>query len=322
MALLEAGSPATAGNRGAALPEPGDLRRRLSRWKAQIFPYALNLPAMLVLLALVAYPVGLSFWISLHKMNLRKPKSFPFVGLDNYFTALTSPEFLAALGVTLKFAVAAVGLIVVIGVGLALLLNSDIKGRGILRALVLVPWAIPPIVNATLWQLIFDSHIGAFNGLLLQLGLIDAYKAWLIDPNVALLVVVLAHAWNHVPMATIILLAALQAIPRDIYEAAMIDRTSRWRVLWRITMPWLLRPILIVVILQTMGALRAFDLFYVLTGGGPGNSTTALAWLTYQTSFVYLDLGLGSTYSYVIMAITLLMAVIYFGGLYKHGDVE
>jgi multiple sugar transport system permease protein len=277
---------------------------------------------MLVLLALVAYPVGLSFWISLHKMNLRKPKSFPFVGLDNYFTALTSPEFLAALGVTLKFAVAAVGLIVVIGVGLALLLNSDIKGRGILRALVLVPWAIPPIVNATLWQLIFDSHIGAFNGLLLQLGLIDAYRAWLIDPNVALLVVVLAHAWNHVPMATIILLAALQAIPRDIYEAAMIDRTSRWRVFWRITMPWLLRPILIVVILQTMGALRAFDLFYVLTGGGPGNSTTALAWLTYQTSFVYLDLGLGSTYSYVIMAITLLMAVIYFGGLYKHGDVE
>jgi multiple sugar transport system permease protein len=123
-------------------------------------------------------------------------------------------------------------------------------------------------------------------------------------------------------MATIILLAALQAIPRDLYEAAMIDRTSRWRVLWRITMPWLLRPILIVVILQTMGALRAFDLFYVLTGGGPGNSTTALAWLTYQTSFVYLDLGMGSTYSYVIMGITLIMALVYFGGLYKHGDVE
>jgi multiple sugar transport system permease protein len=322
MALLEAGSPATAGDQGEALPEPGDMRRRLSRWKTQIFPYALNLPAILALLGLVAYPVGLSFWISLHRMNLRKPKSFPFVGLDNYFTALTSPEFLAALGVTLKFAVAAVGLIVVIGVALALLLNSDIKGRGILRALVLVPWAIPPIVNATLWQLIFDSHIGAFNGLLLQLGLIDSYKAWLIDPNVALLVVVLAHAWNHVPMATIILLAALQAIPRDLYEAAMIDRTSRWRVLWRITMPWLLRPILIVVILQTMGALRAFDLFYVLTGGGPGNSTTALAWLTYQTSFVYLDLGMGSTYSYVIMGITLVMALVYFGGLYKHGDVE
>ena len=142
------------------------------------------------------------------------------------------------------------------------------KGRGFLRALVLMPWAIPPIVDATLWRLIFNSHVGAFNGLMLQLGIIDRYQSSLIEPNTALFIVVLAHAWNHVPLATIILLAALQAIPRELYEAALIDRTSRWRVL-RITLPWLLRPIMIIMILQTMGALRAFDLFYVLTGGGP-----------------------------------------------------
>jgi multiple sugar transport system permease protein len=275
-----------------------------------------------VLLGLVAYPVGLSFWISLHAMNFRRPNRFPFVGLDNYFTALTSPEFLSALVVTLKFSVAAVALIVILGLALALLLNVPMRGRRLLRALVLVPWAIPPIVNATLWQLIFDPHVGAFNGLLLQLGLIDKYQAWLVDPNLALLIVVLAHAWNHVPLATIILLAALQAIPKELYEAALVDRTSRWRVLHAITLPWLLRPIMIVMILQTMGALRAFDLFYVLTGGGPGNSTTALAWLTYQTSFVYLDVGKGSTYSYIIMGLTLLIALFYLRGLYKRGDVE
>jgi len=292
-----------------------------SIWR-RLFPYWLNLPSVLVLLGLVAYPVGLSFWISLHAMSFRRPKRFPFVGLDNYINAVTSPEFLSALVVTLKFSVAAVALIVLMGLALALLLNVPMRGRGMLRALVLVPWAIPPIVNATLWQLIFDPHVGAFNGLLLQLGLIDKYQAWLVDPNLALLIVVFAHAWNHVPLATIILLAALQAIPRELYEAALIDRTSRWRVFRAITLPWLLRPILIVMILQTMGALRAFDLFYVLTGGGPGNSTTTLAWLTYQTSFVYLDVGKGSTYSYIIMGLTLVVALFYLRGFYKRGDVE
>ncbi|HEY4202533.1 MAG TPA: sugar ABC transporter permease [Devosiaceae bacterium] len=294
---------------------------RPSIWR-RLFPYWLNLPSILVLLGLVAYPVGLSFWISLHGMSFRRPKAFPFLGLDNYVSALTSPEFAAAFLVTLKFSVAAVALIIILGLALALLLNVPMRGRGLLRALILVPWAIPPIVNATLWQLIFDPHVGAFNGLLLQFGLIDRYQAWLVDPNLALLIVVLAHAWNHVPLAAIILLAALQAIPKELYEAALVDRTSRWRVLYAITLPWLLRPIMIVMILQTMGALKAFDLFYVLTGGGPGNSTTALAWLTYQTSFVYLNVGLGSAYSYIIMGMTLIIALFYLRGLNKRGDVE
>jgi multiple sugar transport system permease protein len=311
VALAPAEPPALAGGAGGRLP----------LWP-RLFPYWLNLPAILILLGLVAYPVGLAFWISLHGMSFRRPKSFPFVGLDNYAAALKSPEFASALSVTLKFSIASVLLIVLIGLALALLLNVPAKGRGLLRALVLVPWAIPPIVNATLWQLIFDSHVGAFNGLLLQLGIIDRYHAWLIEPNMALLIVVLAHAWNHVPLATIILLSALQAIPRELYEAALVDRTSRWRVLYAITLPWLLRPIMIVMILQTMGALRAFDLFYVLTGGGPGNSTTALAWLTYQTSFVYLDVGMGSTYSYIIMIITFAVALVYIRGFNKRGDVE
>jgi multiple sugar transport system permease protein len=317
VALPQALSPSSPGER-----REGDWARSFSAWRERAFPYVLNLPAVIILLALIAYPIGLSFWISLHKQNLRRPRDFPFVGFGNYVDALTSSDFANALSVTLKFTVASVALIVGIGLILALLLNVELKGRAILRALVLVPWAVPPIINATLWRLIFDSHVGAFNGLLLQLGLIDSYQSWLVDPNLALVIVVMAHAWNHVPLATIILLAALQAIPRDLYEAAQVDRTSRWRIFSRITLPWLLRPIVIVMILQTMGSLRAFDLFYVLTGGGPGTSTTVLAWLTYHTSFVSLDLGHGSAYSYVIMAITLAIAVFYLRSLYKRGDVE
>jgi len=290
--------------------------------RRSVFPYALNLPAIVVILTLIAYPIGLSFWISLHRLSFRRPNAVTFVGLDNYVTALTSEEFVYALGVTFRFSVATVALILVVALALALLLNLPIKGRGLLRALVLVPWAIPPVVNATLWQLVFDSHVGAFNGALLQLGVIDRYEAWLVDPDVAMIVIVLAHAWNHVPLATIIFLAALQAIPQDLYEAAIIDRASRLRVFLKITMPWLLRPILIVMILQTMGALRAFDLFYVLTGGGPGASTTTIAWLTYKKTFVFLDVGMGSTYSYILMVITLALALVYIRSLYRRGDVE
>jgi multiple sugar transport system permease protein len=322
VAFSPAGPRAPAHDRNAPIDVTQVAAAKLSRWRTVLFPYALNLPAMVVLFGLVAYPVGLSLWVSLHRFSLRRPTVFPFVGLDNYRSAVSSPEFLSALGVTLKFAAASVLLTVAIALALALLLNVDVKGRAVLRALLLVPWAIPPIVNATVWQLIFDSHIGAFNGLLFQLGLIDKYQSWLTDPNIALVVVILAHTWNHVPMATIILLAALQAIPRELYEAAVVDRASRWRILRRITLPWLFRPILVVMILQTMAALRAFDLIYVLTGGGPGDSTTVLAWLTYQTSFVYLNLGMGTAYSYVIMIITFVVALFYIGGLYTRGDVE
>jgi len=290
--------------------------------RRSLFPYWLNLPAIIVVLTLIAYPIGLSFWISLHRINFRRPNAATFVGLDNYIAALTSEEFTSALSVTFRFAAATVTLILVVSLALALLLNLPVKGRGLLRALVLVPWAIPPVVNATLWQLIFDSHVGAFNGLLLELGLIERYEAWLVDPDTAMLVIVLAHAWNHVPLATIIFLAALQAIPQDLYEAALIDRATRLRAFLTITMPWLLRPILIVMILQTMGALRAFDLFYVLTGGGPGTSTTTIAWLTYKKTFVFLDVGMGSTYSYILMILTLGLALVYIRSLYRRGDVE
>jgi multiple sugar transport system permease protein len=309
------GAPAGGPVPGAGARPAGHLRRRL-------FPYLLNLPSLLVIFSLIAYPIGLSIWYSLHNYNLRHPERFDFVGLKNYITAITSDAFQSALWITFKFSAAAVTLSLLVGLALALLLNREIRGRRFVRALVLVPWAVPPIINATMWRLIYDPHTGALNGLLLQLGLIDKYQDWLTSSTFVVPMVVLAFVWNRVPLVVILLLSALQAIPSDLYEAARVDKASKWRQFRRITLPWLAKPILIVLILETMTSLRSLDLFYVLTSGGPGNSTTVVSWLTYQTSFVGLDFGLGAAYSYLIVMITAVVTVIYLRLIFTKGEVS
>jgi multiple sugar transport system permease protein len=275
-----------------------------------------------VVLGLIAYPVGYSLWISLHNDNVNQPGVFTFAGVQNYAEALGSDVFRSSMVVTAEFGAGSVAVVVLVGLALALLLDRDIPGRGVLRALMLVPWAVPPIINAALWRLIFDPHTGALNGLLYELGIISHYQSWLVQPKLALVMVVIAYSWNRVPLAAIVLLAGLQAIPRDLYEAARIDRANVWQRFRRITLPYLARPLVIVLIIETMTSLRAFDLFYVLTSGGPGTSTTVLSWLTYHTAFVNLDLGLGAAYSYILVAITVIVAIVYIRALSKGGDVE
>jgi multiple sugar transport system permease protein len=298
---------------------PRDVQR--APGQRAIFPYLLNIPALVVVFGLIAVPIGLSVWYSLHHYNLREIFEYRFVGLANYATAVTGSDFRSALLVTIKFSVFAVLATLVIGLVLALLLNQKFRGRRLMRALVLVPWAVPPIINATMWRLIYDPNTGALNGILYQLGIIHKYHSWLTDPGFVVPLVVAAFAWNRVPLAVIVLLASMQAIPPDLYEAARVDRASAWRRFTRITLPWLTRPILIVLILETMTSLRSLELFYVLTSGGPGNSTTVLAWLTYQTSFVNLDFGLGAAYSYLIVIITAIITVIYLRLIFTRGEV-
>lgn len=290
-------------------------------WRERAFPYVLNLPAVLVLLGLTAYPIALSFWISLHQYDLRHPDVFGFVWLANYVQAFASSEFRSALLVSLEFGVASVTLSILLSLGFALLLNEAVPGRGFMRALAVLPWAVPPIISATLWKLVYDPNVGALSGALVSLHVIGSYVDWLVDPKLVLPAVVIAQVWTLMPLGTIILLAALQAIPPDLYEAARVDRASVWRRFRRITLPWLLRPLLIVMIIETMHSLQAFDIFYVLTSGGPGDLTTVLSWLTYQTAFVTLDFGRGDAYAYVIMLVSLVLALFYIRSLYRRGDV-
>jgi multiple sugar transport system permease protein len=286
------------------------------------FALLLNAPALIAITLLAGYPIVYSAFISLHKYSLKRPRIFDFVGLSNYVQLLNSSEFWMALWVTVQFTVLVVTLVVGLGIVFALLLNREFPGCGIIRALILVPWAIPPVVNGMMWQWIYDSKVGALNGLLMSLGLITEYRGWLSQPTSALLAIVWADVWNMVPLAVILLLAALQRIPSELYEAARIDGAGNFQLFRYVTFPWLAQALLVVLILQTMSAIRAFDVIYVLTAGGPGTATTTLTWKTYLTTFDSLDFGLGNAYAYMVSLLTLALALIYFRVLYRRGDFE
>jgi multiple sugar transport system permease protein len=173
-----------------------------------------------------------------------------------------------------------------------------------------------------MWQWIYDAKVGALNGLLVSVGALDGYRGWLSDPTSALLALVTAHVWNAIPLAVILLLAALQGIPAELYAAARVDGGGGWRVFQHVTLPWLAQPLLVVLVLQTMLAIRVFDVIYVLTAGGPGTATTTLVWQTYLTTFDSLDFGLGNAYAYTVSLITLGLALVYFQLLYRRGEFE
>jgi multiple sugar transport system permease protein len=284
--------------------------------------WALNAPAMIVIALLVAYPIAYSFWVSLQRNNLKRPRAKGFIGFANYQALLSDQAFLSALKVSALFVLVVLGLTVVLALILALVLNERFRGRGLLLSLTLLPWAMPGVVNGLMWRTIFDAKTGALNGLLTQLGLIDDYHAWLTSGTGAFLFTALAQVWNTLPFSVIILLAGLSTVPSELYDAATVDRAGAVQRFVQVTLPWLLHPLLIVLILETMNAFRAFDTIYVLTGGGPGDATTTIALLNVQTVLTVTDFGLGSAYAWVITAITLLLSVGYIGLLYRRGNFE
>jgi multiple sugar transport system permease protein len=284
--------------------------------------YLLNAPAMIVIGLLVAYPIGYSFWLSLHRYNLKLPALERFVWFQNYLSLVSDPVFLSSLRVTVAFVVVVLGMTVILGTALALVLNETFLGRGVLRSLVLLPWAMPGVVNGLMWRTIFDAKTGALNGLLLQLGLIDSYQAWLTSPTGAFLITAFAQVWNTLPFTVIILLAGLSTIPSEQYDAAKVDRAGVVQRFTQVTLPWLLHPLLIVLILETMNAFRAFDTIYVLTGGGPGDATNMIAVLNVRTVLTYTDFGLGSAYSWVITIVTLVISIGYISTLYQRGRID
>jgi multiple sugar transport system permease protein len=286
------------------------------------FAFLLNTPALLAIVALSAFPIVYSAYLSLHKYNLRRPRVFDFIGLGNYSSILTSPEFWSALTRTAVFTGLVVTFAVSIGLAVALLLNRPFPGSAALKTILLIPWAIPPVVNGLMWQWIFDPNVGALNGLLTSLGVLSQYRGWLSDPVSALLALVWAEVWNIVPLAVVLLLASLQRIPDELYEAARIDGASSVQMFAFVTFPWIAQALLVVLILQTMAAIRAFDVIYVLTAGGPGTATTTLTWQTYLTTFDSLDFGRGNAYAYVVSILTLALAAIYFRILYRRGEID
>ena len=278
----------------------------------------LILPAFLIMAVVTLYPLVQSFIISFRDWSLLEPNAaHVFVGLTNYRKVFSDPQFLSSVKVTLSFVFLAVSLEIILGFLLALLLNRDFVGRKLVRMLALLPWAVPAVVSGIMWKWILNPSYGALNGLLYQLGLIDKYIIWLGRPVSALFMVVLADVWKETPFIMLLLLSALQTIPKDLYEAATVDGANKLQQLFAITIP-LVRPTLFVAIsLRTIWALKSFDLIYTLTAGGPSNATSVLGYYTYLKSFVSLDIGKGSAAAYIMTLVILLVVIFYQKAIYQ-----
>ncbi|MBC7216905.1 MAG: sugar ABC transporter permease [Candidatus Caldatribacterium sp.] len=289
-------------------PPGGGLLRK----KEIAFAWTLILPSFVFIGLILFYPMGLSFYLSLFQVDLtRKGAGTPFVGLANYVDILKSSYFWSSVGRTAYFTVVSIAIEMVIGLFIALLLNEKFKGRGVLRSLLLLPWALPITVDAIMWKWIFNANYGVFNALLTQLGIIEKYQPWLTKPWSAMHCVIVADVWKVTPLVALLLLAGLQTIPRELYEAAYVDGAGWFRTLWKITLPLLGPTITVVLVLRTLDAFRVFDIVYVMTQGGPANATKVISFLTYQEAFKFLHFSRGAALSYIITLIVALLAYLY-----------
>ncbi|MCS6847784.1 MAG: sugar ABC transporter permease [Anaerolineae bacterium] len=273
--------------------------------------WALILPTLLIVAGVTLGPLLYAGWLSLHEVGLDIRANMHFVGLANYVDIVQSPTFRNATGRTLYFAVVSLALQIPLGLAIALLLNQSFHGRSIVRALILLPWAIPTIVNGALWQWIYNASYGALNGLLYQLGIIHAPVVWLGSASLAMNMVILADTWKVLPYYAVLFLAGLQTIPRDLYDAASVDGASVIGKLRHVILPSLKPFLLVILIVRTMETFRVFDIIYMLTSGGPGGATTVIGYYTYQLTFLSLQFGYGSALSFTIGAVTLLIAIMY-----------
>jgi multiple sugar transport system permease protein len=263
---------------------------------------------MAVLMAVAVFPVLYSFWISLFDLKLSRPHRAPFVWFGNYAKVFQDPMFWESVLRTVHFTVLSVVAIMIIATLMALLLNQEFRGRRVLSAILLIPWAIPYVANGLMWKWIYDSGYGALNGLLLQLGFIDKYLVMLGDTSKTIPLIANAFVWKEVPLATILLLVTLKAIRPDLYSAAKVDGANVWQRFMHITLPSLVPGFALVVIYETMMAIRHFDLFFVLTEGGPAEASHVVAWQVYVETFRKLAFGTGAALAYIMALATFALA--------------
>lgn len=279
--------------------------------KDRRFAFLAAAPAVLTIGALFIYPMLYAVLLSTYQLNDKMPDSSGFVGLGNYVQLFSDAKFRDALVRTFVFCIFTVFGGVALAIGMASLLNVRFKGRTVARVLLLVPWAVPPVVNGIMWKLIFDGSYGAVNYALLGMGFIDERVQWLAAPRLAMGVLVVAELWKLTPFLTLMALASMQSIPSSMYRAAAIDGATGWQRFWRMTLPNMRGTIMFLLIVQSMWSIKVFDSIYVLTGGsgGPAEATTTVNFLAYLTTFSYLDRGYGAAMSLAIMALVCLVAV-------------
>jgi multiple sugar transport system permease protein len=293
-----AAAPVTAG--------PAPARRRSRGLPERRLAFLMVAPSMGLIALVALWPIIYAIWLSLHEYSLLQAGVSRFAspaGLGNYKDALQSSEFWSATRITFEFTIFSVVLETVIGLGMALAMHEAFKGQGLLRTVVLVPWAVLTVVTAIMWKTIFDPNLGFVNQLL------GTKTVWLGEEPQALMVMIFADVWKTAPFMALLLLAGLQVIPGDIYEAAKVDGATTWQRFQKITIPLLMPALLVALIFRTLDALRAFDLPKVLTNGSNGTTTLSLlAQRTFQENRLY---GEGATLSILTFVIVMFVSFLY-----------
>ncbi|MBD1851925.1 sugar ABC transporter permease [Leptolyngbya sp. FACHB-711] len=278
------------------------------RSREQRTGWLLLLPAMLVLLLVYAYPILRSIWLSLFTQNLGTQLQPVFTGLDNYGRMAQDGRFWQTIGNTTVFTLSSLVLELILGMAIALVLNHAFRGRSAVRTIAILPWALPTALIGTTWAWIFNAEFGVWNDILLRLGIIDTGVNWLGNPTLAMMCVIAADVWKTTPFISILLLAGLQSISGDLYEAHAIDGATAWQSFRQITLPLLMPQILIAALFRFAQAFGIFDLIAVMTGGGPGGATETVSIYIYATIMRYLDFGYGS--ALVVVTFVVLIAAV------------
>ncbi len=279
--------------------------------------WLLLIPSLLVIVGVTLWPVISTFILSFFNAPTGINQVRTFVGLGNYIGMLTDQTFWETIGRTAYFTVVSVGLELAIGLAVAQLIHSHPWGWQFLRFSLIIPWAVPTIVNGAMWRWIYSADFGALNGLLMQLGLIKHYVAWLSLPDMAMNLVIVADLWHTMPFVALVLQAALATLPEDLDEAAAVDGANAWQRFWKIRVPLLRPAILVALIVRTVDAFRVFDIVYIITSGGPAYKTLTITYLTYLNAFSFGKQGTGAALSFLISAITIVMAFVYIRILYR-----
>lgn len=274
--------------------------------------FFLLLPTIIILCVVIVYPIGYSLSLSFQNLNISNPsRGRQFVGFQNYIDVLRSQEWWLSLLRIFYFVASDLLIGISLGLGIALLLNKERRGKGVMLAIIVFPYVLAPIVNSLIWKLIYDPNYGFLNGLLLQLGIIKSYIPWLARPTLAVVMLIIANLWQGTPFAIVLFLAGLKSIPKEEYEAAAIDGASKTASFRYITIPHLKPIIYMNVVMKTILTFKMFDLIYALTGGGPGGSTTVVSMLIYRESFEYMKFGKGAAMSFLLLILVLLMVIAY-----------
>jgi ABC-type sugar transport system permease subunit len=277
--------------------------------KPMMIGYLFLLPSLLILCIVGIYPLIQTIYLSFFDVSFTKQGS-SFVGLENYRNLLSDIWFKVAYKNTWVFTAFSVLLETIFGLFIALVLNKNFKGRGLVRACVLIPWAIPTVVSARMWEWIFNAEYGILNFILMKVGIIDANINWLGETSTAMSAAIFSDVWKTTPFMALIILAGLQGISSSLYEAADIDGANKWKQFFHITFPLLIPSIMIAVLLRSLDAFRVFDLIFVLTGGGPANSTEVLSSYAYKTTFSAAQVSYGAAMSSLMAVSVFILAMV------------